>query len=103
MIAYRTDLIEFVLDQLDFIEDKLKEARDNPSSQPAAIIEAAGTVPQIRARLWAEDEPTATQCLFAFPAIIDRDGADWWSRLAVMDRDEFLIEVDRLMTAQSPL
>jgi hypothetical protein len=75
-MMYRTNLAEFLLDQLDFIESKLKEARDHPPSQKAAVIEPAGAVPQIRERLWSEDEAKATLCLFAFNALLDRGAAD---------------------------
>ena len=97
MAAYRTDLADFVLDQLDFIECKLKEACDNPVSQKGAVIEAGGAVPQIRERLWSEDETKATQCLLAFSALVDRDAAAWWAKLAEMDREQFLLEVDGLL------
>jgi hypothetical protein len=48
MVSYRTDLAAFVLDQLDFIECKLKDAYSDAASQKAAIVGAAGTVPQLR-------------------------------------------------------
>jgi len=96
---YRTDLADFVLDQLDFIDGKLREARDDPASQKGAIIEAGGAISQVRERLWAQDKTRATQCLLAFPALVDRNASAWWTKLAEMDREQFLPEVDRLFNA----
>jgi hypothetical protein len=38
----RTEFTAFVLDLLDFMEEKIREALDDESSRPAAIGEAAG-------------------------------------------------------------
>jgi hypothetical protein len=40
--SYRTDLKEFLLDWLDFIEGKLNEACADPTSQKGAMVEAGG-------------------------------------------------------------
>ncbi|SIN82780.1 hypothetical protein SAMN05443247_00012 [Bradyrhizobium erythrophlei] len=45
----RTEFAPFVLDLLDFMEEKIREAIDNESSRPAAVSEAAGAVPLLRA------------------------------------------------------
>ena len=97
MVVYRTDLVAFVLDQLDFIEEKLREACADPASQKAAVTEASGAVPQLRDRLRAEDEPKATLCMFAFRALVDRNAFDWWAKLAKMERKEFLEECAPLL------
>jgi capsid protein len=103
MVAYRTGLAEFVLDQLNFIECKLKEARDNPASQKGAVIEAGGAVPQTRERLWSEDKTKATQCLLAFRPLVDSDATAWWTKLAEMDREQFLQEVASLLGPEGPI
>ena len=96
-MVYRTALADFVLDQLDFIEGKLIEARDDAHSQKGAVIEAAGAVHQVRERLWSEDETNATLCLLAFKALVDRGATDWWTKLAEMERVQFLLVVDGLL------
>jgi hypothetical protein len=44
----RTEFAAFVLDLMDFIEEKIGEAMDNESSRAAAIAEAAGAIPVLR-------------------------------------------------------
>lgn len=95
--AYRTDLIAFVLDQLDFMECKINEACADQASQKGAVLEACGIIPQVRARLWSEAPDKATQCLFGSPHLIEQDAADWWGKLAGMDRDEFQQEALALL------
>lgn len=97
MIEYRTDLDSFVLDQLDFIECKLREARDDAASQKGAVTEASGIIPQVRDRLWAENEKKATQCLLVFPKLVERDAEEWWRALAAMERKKFLLETQDLL------
>jgi hypothetical protein len=49
--ARRTDFVAFVLDLLDFIEEKIGEAMETDTSRVAAIGEAAGVLPLLRERL----------------------------------------------------
>jgi hypothetical protein len=97
MTEYRTDLKEFVLDQIDFIETKLNEAVADAVSQKGAITEAVGVVPQLRERVWAEAEGLGSSCMLAFPELVDRDGVDWWDKFAVMEREKFLNEASALL------
>ena len=43
--ARRTEFATFVLDLLDFMDEKIREATDNEASRSGAIVEAAGVVP----------------------------------------------------------
>jgi hypothetical protein len=52
----RTDLVDFLLDLLDFIAEKIQEAIDDPAARLAAITEAGCTIPLIRDRLQEDDE-----------------------------------------------
>jgi len=87
-VEYRTGLIEFALDQLDFIESKLNEACTDPASQKAAATEAGGAIPQLKERLRAEDPTKYAQCAF-LGDVFDNDR---WSNLATMEREQFLAE-----------
>ena len=100
MVSYRTSLNDFMLDQLDFIECKLREAIDDAASQKGAIIEASGVVPQIKERLWFEDEGRAVSCLLVFPSLVERGGENWWNELANMGRDQFVREAKGLLGEQ---
>jgi hypothetical protein len=85
----RTEFAPFMLDLLDFVEEKIREAIDDESSRPAAISEAAGAVPLLRDRL-REDEAVQAQFMLVFDAqMFDADAAKWWSDLAQIDRAEF--------------
>src|ERR1700726_1254773 len=46
----RTEVAAFVLDLMDFIEEKIVEAMENEPSRVAAIGEAAGAIPVLRGR-----------------------------------------------------
>jgi hypothetical protein len=56
MPTYRTALNDFVLDQIGFVECKLHEAVRDAASQISAITEASGVVPQLRERMFSEDQ-----------------------------------------------
>jgi len=85
----RTDFTAFVLDLLDFMEEKIHEAVDDERSRPAAISEAAGAIPLLRDRL-REDEVAQAQFMLVFDAqTFDADASKWWSDLAQMGRAEF--------------
>jgi hypothetical protein len=49
--ALRTDFTAFVLDLMDFIEEKIAEALDAEESLIGAITEAAGVLSLLRDRL----------------------------------------------------
>jgi hypothetical protein len=85
----RTDFTAFILDLLDFLEEKIREALEDESSRLAAIGEAAGAVPLLRDRL-TENEVAQAQFMLVFDAqMFDADAAKWWSDLAQIDRAEF--------------
>ena len=73
MPIYRTPLNDFFLDQIAFVEDKLNEAIRDAASQLGAT--ASGVVPQLRERIFSEDQGKATQCVRACPELFDRDAA----------------------------
>jgi hypothetical protein len=85
----RTEFAAFMLDLLDFMEEKIREAIDDECSRSAAISEAAGAVPVLRDRL-RENEVAQAQFMLVFDAqMFDADAAKWWSDLEQMDRTEF--------------
>lgn len=103
MPTYRTPLNDFVLDQIGFVECKLNEAVRDASSQISAITEASGVVPQLRERMFSEDQDKTVQCVQVCPQLFDRDALDWWNRLAVMERKKFLSEASGLLGEEGKL
>ena len=102
MLRYRTPLNDFVLDQIDFVECKLNEAVRDAASQISAITEASGVVPQLRERMFSEDQDTTVQSE-ACPELFDRGALVWWNRLAVMERTKFQSEAAGLLGEQGKL
>jgi hypothetical protein len=92
--ASRTDLSAFLLDCLDFVECKLREAELEPGCQKAAVIEAGGVFPLMAMRLRAEDPVKLAS--WALTPAESFDNSRWWDQLASMDRDKFLKEVEPL-------
>ncbi|MCC8950410.1 hypothetical protein H8A97_36405 [Bradyrhizobium sp. Arg62] len=85
----RTEFAAFVLDLLNFIEEKIGEAMDNEPSQAAALGEAAGAIPVLRDRLRDNDEMNA-HCILALGNTLEaRYAGDWWDDFAQMDRQGF--------------
>jgi hypothetical protein len=85
----RTEFAAFVLDLLDFIEEKMREALDDETSRAAAVGEAAGAVPVLRDRL-RENNVVNAHFILALGNIIEqRWAAEWWDSFAKMDRQEF--------------
>jgi hypothetical protein len=103
MPIYRTPLDDFILDQIAFVEDKLNEAIRDAASQLSATAEASGVVPQLRERIFFEDQGKATQSARACPELFDRDALNWWNTLAVMERTQFLSEASGLLGEQGKL
>src|SRR4249919_1435840 len=97
MPTYRTALNDFVLDQIGFVECKLHEAVRDSASQISAITEASGVVPQLRERIFSEDQDKTIQCVQACPELFDRGALAWWNRLAVMERTKFQSEAASLL------
>ncbi|WP_375778882.1 hypothetical protein ACE103_07385 [Bradyrhizobium sp. ma5] len=85
----RTEFAAFVLDLLDFIEEKIQEALDDETSRAAAVGEAAGAVPVLRDRL-RENDVVSTNFILVLGNIIEQRWApEWWDGFAKMDRQEF--------------
>jgi hypothetical protein len=55
-----TEFAPFVLDLLDFIEEKLREAIADEACQAGAVSEAGGTLPLLRDRLRDNEDVQAT-------------------------------------------
>jgi hypothetical protein len=89
MTTWRTEFSAFLLDLLDFIEEKIGEALESEDSRRAAIGEAAGAIPVLRERL-LENALANTQAIFALDhALEERYATVWWEDFAKMDRPEF--------------
>jgi hypothetical protein len=71
MTPRRTEFAAFVLDLLDFVEEKIGEAMENEPSRVAAIGEAAGAIPVVRDRL-RENDLANTQCILALGNMIEQ-------------------------------
>jgi hypothetical protein len=85
----RTDFTAFVLDLMDFIEEKIRESIDDESSRPAAVGEAGGAVPLLRDRL-REDEDMLTRFMLVLDVrLLEPQATPWWSEFSEMDRAEF--------------
>lgn len=99
----RIDFAAFVLYLLDFIEEKIRDATDDESSRPAAIGEAAGTIPLLRDRL-REDEVALTQFMLVFDVqLLEPHATPWWTVFARMDRPEFEERAAGLLRPQGSL
>jgi hypothetical protein len=95
--VYRTVLEPMILDLLDFIEEKLSEALEDPSSPFAAVIEAGCAMPIIRERL-REDEVIAAHFALALDAQLDRDHSrKWWDHFARMPHADFARKTSDIM------
>lgn len=89
MTPRRTEFAAFVLDLLDFMEERIREALDDDTSRAGAIAEAAGAVPVLRDRL-QENEVVQANFILALDNIIDQRWApEWWDGFAKMERGEF--------------
>jgi hypothetical protein len=92
----RTEFAPFVLDLLDFMEEKISEAVADEASRAGAISEAAGVIPLLRDRL-SENETAQAQAIFLLDnQMYDADAAKWWADLACMDPAEFAKQADEL-------
>ena len=78
MAPRRTEFEAFVLDLMDFIEEKIHEAMANEPSRAAAIGEAAGAIPVLRDRL-RENEPVQANFILVLGNVIEQRWASgWW-------------------------
>lgn len=91
-----TGFVPFILDLLDFMEEKLREAIADEACQVRAVTEAAGALPLLRDRLRENEEVQATFTL-AFSDYLYGHAADWWPVFARMDRPTFEKETETLL------
>jgi hypothetical protein len=92
-----TKFAPFVLDLLDFIEEKLREATANEVSRTGAVSEAAGVLPLLRDRL-RDNEVVQAQFILMFSEyLFGPHTADWWTGFARMDRPAFQKEAETLV------
>jgi hypothetical protein len=87
--ARRTELAPFLLDLLDFMEEKIREAMADQSSQVGAVSEAAGAVPLLRDRLREDDNTKVGFMLVLDEALYGPDAVNWWTVLGRMERPIF--------------
>jgi hypothetical protein len=84
----RSEFVPFVLDLLDFMEEKILEALADEASRAGAIGEAAGAAPLLRDRLREDDFMKANFMLLFEHQVYDTEAA-WWKYLATVERAEF--------------
>jgi hypothetical protein len=84
----RSELAPFIVDLLDFMEEKIQEAVADEASRAVAIGEAAGAAPLLRDRLREDDFMKANFMLLFEHQVYDTK-ASWWKYLATVDRAEF--------------
>lgn len=90
MADHQTNLDDFLLDLLGFIEEKIAEALADPASQFAAIEEAACAIPLMRRRL-GENDVRWAQFVLVLGHRIETDWwRDWWRDFAKMQRNDFV-------------
>ena len=87
--ARRTEFAAFVLDLMDFMEEKIGEAMETETSRVAAIGEAGGAVPVLRDRLRENEVVQANFILLLDVMFEERYAAEWWDGFAKMERPEF--------------
>lgn len=88
--SFHTDLTEYLLDLLDFIEEKIEEAKNDPASRSSALSEAMGALPIMKDRLYREDQVALAQLLLT--GFFDED----LTLLAVLPEGEFVKRIDDL-------
>ncbi|WJR75576.1 hypothetical protein [Bradyrhizobium sp. NP1] len=97
MTPRRTDFADFVLDVLDFTEEKLREALRDETSRVGAVNEAAGAVPVLRDRL-RENELVQTQFMLVLGnEFFEPHASERWRDLARMPRADFEAEVEAFL------
>ncbi|MHC2674462.1 hypothetical protein ACVI1J_006625 [Bradyrhizobium diazoefficiens] len=89
MTSRRTEFAAFVLDLLDLMEEKLREALEDESSRIGAVGEAAGAVPVLRDRLRENEAVQATFILVLGNMLEERWAPEWWEDFARLKRGEF--------------
>src|SRR6476660_8342141 len=85
----RSELVPFILDILDFMEEKIQEALADEASRAGAIGEAAGAVPLLRDRLRENDFMKTNFMLLFEKQVCDAEAAKWWKDLVGLDSADF--------------
>lgn len=93
MTPRRTELADFVLDLLDFMEEKFRESLADENSRIAAVGEAAGAVPVLRDRLRENELVQAKFMLIFDNELYEPHATGRWHDLARMPRADFEAEV----------
>lgn len=97
MTTRRTEFAAFILDLLDFMEEKLREAQRDEASRAGAVNEAAGTVAPLRDRL-RENELVQTQFMLVFDnELYEPHATGRWRGLARMPRADFEAEAEAFL------
>lgn len=97
MTPRRTEFAAFVLDLLDFMEEKLREAQRDETSRVGAINEAAGAVAPLRDRL-RENELVQAQFMLVFDnELYEPYATGRWRDLARMPRTDFETEAEAFL------
>jgi hypothetical protein len=85
----RTEFAPFVLDLIDFMDEKVQEAIADEDSRAGAVSEAAGALPLLRDRL-REDETAKARFMLVFDEYLyGPQATHWWAEFARMDRAAF--------------
>jgi hypothetical protein len=104
-MEWHTDLKSFLLDNLNFIQEQIELARNNPSDRHAAVDAARGVVPFLRERLCGLDDPLQTS--FSLAVGYWWEGNNWteaWDRLGKAEEFETQAEaLNHAITAFRPL
>ena len=94
---YRTVLADALLDLLDFVDEKLREALDDPASQLAAATEAGCAMPVIMDRL-AEDDAIGLNFLLVLGTRLERQHwREWCDNFANSEWDEFCRDAEDIL------
>jgi hypothetical protein len=93
----RTELAPFILDLLDFMDEKISEATADEAFRPCAVSEASGALPLLRDRL-REDEVVQAQFILVFSDYLyGPHFTQWWTEFARMGREAFEKEAEALV------
>jgi hypothetical protein len=86
---YSTALVAALLDLLDFVDEKVREALDDPASQLAAATEAGCAMPLMLERLHEDEVIGATFVLVLGTKLERQHWWEWWHDFARREREEF--------------
>jgi len=84
-----TEFAPFVLDLVDYMEQKIRTGLDDEGARAKAVGDAAGVAPLLRGRLCENEAAQAQAMLLLDRQMYDADAVKWWADLAGVDRAEF--------------